>query len=70
MPTPEAKAAQLLKGLCDDILDIQIGTLMVWDEAGLREDRFAQYVHHWLLDASRRMGCTHYDSSKVWEGLK
>jgi hypothetical protein len=62
-------AYDLLKSLCDDILDNQIGTLMFWSEdALLREDHFAEYIHYWLQKASQRMGWAHCDSSDIWEG--
>ena len=67
MSDNEALAASLLRELCDDILDVQIGTLMFWTDAELAEDHFAEYVHYWLLKASQKMGWQHYDSSKVWE---
>lgn len=68
MPANDALAAQLLQELCNDILDIQIGTLMFWNEAELRDDHFAEYVHHWLLEASQKMGWDHVDSTRVWKG--
>ncbi len=66
--TEESTAAELLHQLCFDILDIQIGTLMFWGtEEKLADDHFAEYVHYWLLKASKKMGWQHYYSSKVWE---
>ncbi len=67
MAANDALAVELLQNLCDDLLDVQIGTLMFWSEAEIRDDHFAEYVHHWLLKASRKMGWDHEDSSKFWE---
>jgi hypothetical protein len=64
----EATAVELLRELCDDMLDVQIGTLMFWgSDEKLAKDHFAEYVHYWLLKASKTMGWEHYDSSHVWE---
>jgi hypothetical protein len=61
------RAQQMLEAICDDILDLQIGTTMFWPTAAtLRADAFADYVHFHLLEASKAMGWEHHDSSKVW----
>jgi hypothetical protein len=63
----EDLAAELLWSLCQDILDIQIGTRMFWGtDQKLREDPFAEYIHHWLQKASKDMGWEHHDSSAAW----
>ena len=68
-PEPgELEARDLLAELCDDLLDVQIGTSMFWkDDDELRDDHFTEYVHYHLLRASRLMKWEHYDSSKIWE---
>lgn len=67
MDTDEPNAYDILSELCGDLLDIQIGTLMFWkSEQELVDDHFAEYVHHLILEASRKMGWQHYDSSHVW----
>jgi hypothetical protein len=67
MPEDRELAVELLRDLCDDLLDVQIGTLMFWSPAEIREDHFAEYVQHWLLKASREMGWQNEASSKYWE---
>ena len=70
VPADMAKRAEaILRDLCDDFLDVQIGTAMFWkSDAALEDDAFAQYVHARLLDASRAMGYGNYDSSNIWDG--
>jgi len=54
------QAAILLKRLCDDLLDVQLGTRMFWaDDQELRGDPFAAYVYGLLHEASLLMGWRH-----------
>ena len=67
MAEDEPNAYDILNDLCFDLLTVQIGTLMFWNKEAIRDDHFAEYVHHHLLKAARRMGWEHTDSSKFWE---
>jgi hypothetical protein len=61
-------AYDILNSICFDILNVQIGTSMFWKtDEELREDHFAEYVHYWLLKASKDLGWEHDDSSAVWK---
>lgn len=64
-------AYELLRSLCDDILDQQIAFRWFWpDYEALSKDAFADYVHYWLRKASLRMEWTHHDSSHIWEAKR
>lgn len=67
MSTTNELATELLHELCNDLLDVQIATLMFWSVAEVRDDHFVEYVHYHLLKASRKMGWDNEDSSKFWE---
>lgn len=68
IPNDAPNAYDILNSICFDILNVQIGTSMFWKtDEELREDHFAEYVHYWLLKASKDLGWEHDDSSAVWK---